>query len=59
MAAPTAMITHPYCRQHYTCPPSEEGEDVPPENIKRLHVIIDQQDGALVGEDLLPKLQVS
>eukprot|EP00605_Chrysophyceae_sp_TOSAG23-4_P001405 GSChrysophyteH1.ASY1.ANO1.1527.1 assembled CDS len=54
---PTSVITHPYCRQHYTCPPSEEGNDVPPENMRRLHVIIDEKDGALKADDLAPKLK--
>ena len=53
---PTSIITHKYCRQHYTCPPSETGADVPPENAKRLHVIIDQKDGVLKGTDLANRL---
>ena len=53
---PTSIITHKYCRQHYTCPPSETGADVPPENIKRLHVIIDSKDGVLKGTDLANRL---
>jgi len=53
---PTSIITHKYCRQHYTCPPSETGADVPPENIKRLHVIIDSKDGVLKGSDLANRL---
>ena len=57
MKYPTVVITHPYCRQHYTCPPSETGQDAPPENTRRLHVIIDEQDGCLKAADLLPKLR--
>jgi acetoin utilization deacetylase AcuC-like enzyme/ankyrin repeat protein len=54
--SPTSVITHPYCRKHYTCPPSEEGQEVPPENMKRLHVIIDENDGALKSKDIASKL---
>ena len=57
MKYPTVIVTHPYCRQHYTCPPSETGQDVPPENTRRLHVIIDEQEGCLKSADLLPKLR--
>ena len=55
LSTPTTVITHKYCRQHYTCPPSETG-DVPPENAKRLHVLVDQQDGVLKGSDLESRL---
>ena len=49
----TAIITHPLCRQHYTCPPSEtETMQAPPENKKRLEVIISEDSGALRSEDM-------
>jgi acetoin utilization deacetylase AcuC-like enzyme/ankyrin repeat protein len=57
MKYPTVVVTHPYCRQHYTCPPSERGQEVPPENTRRLHVIIDEKEGCLKSSDLVPKLR--
>lgn len=54
---PTVIVTHPYCRQHYTCPPSEKGQEVPPENTRRLHVIIDESEGCLKSSDLVPRLR--
>jgi hypothetical protein len=52
--APTAILSHPICRKHYTCAPSEtEDPSAPPENIKRLAVIIDEVSGALRAADLL------
>jgi acetoin utilization deacetylase AcuC-like enzyme len=54
----TAILSHPLCRMHYTCPPSEtEAPSAPPENIKRLHVIIDERNGCLRGSDLAPRVQ--
>ena len=51
--AATAIVTHPICRKHYTCPPSQtETSNAPPENMKRLHVIIDENDGALRASDI-------
>ena len=56
--ATTAIVTHPMCRRHYTCPPSEtESDSAPPENIKRLAVIIDETNGVLRGSDLGPRLK--
>ena len=53
----TAIITHPICRRHYTCEPSStEDPSAPPENVKRLHVVIDEKHGALWGSDLAPSL---
>jgi len=49
----TAIVTHPICRKHYTCPPSQvETANAPPENMKRLHVIIDEKEGALRASDV-------
>ena len=49
----TAVVTHPLCRMHYTCPPSQtETVNAPPENMKRLHVILDDKDGALRSSDI-------
>lgn len=54
---PTVVVTHPYCRKHYTCPPSETGHEVPPENTRRLHVIIDEKEGVLRSRDLATRLR--
>jgi hypothetical protein len=52
--AATAIVTNPLCVQHHTCPPSQAGiPSAPPENIKRLQVLIDAQSGSLRGSDLL------
>lgn len=54
----TAILSHPLCRMHYTCPPSEtESPSAPPENIKRLHVIIDERVGCLRGSDLASRVK--
>ena len=54
----TAIISHELCRQHYTCPPSEtETPSAPPENIKRLHVLIGERNGCLRGSDLASRVQ--
>lgn len=54
----TAILSHHLCRMHYTCPPSEtESPSAPPENIKRLHVIIDERQGCLRGSDLASRVQ--
>ena len=46
--ATTAVLTHPLCMQHFSCPPSDlETPDVPPENVRRLTVLLDSVDGAL------------
>ena len=56
-APTTAVLTHPYCRMHYTCPPSSTEElSAPPENFRRLSVVIDEQHGALRSSDLEPNL---
>lgn len=53
----TAVITHPLCRQHATCAPSEAGSSSsPPENTKRLTVLIDEAAGVLRSADLAPHL---
>ena len=49
----TFIVTNPLCTQHHTCPPSQvETAAAPPENIKRLHVLVDEQKGALCSVDL-------
>eukprot|EP00602_Paraphysomonas_sp_CaronLab_P002589 CAMPEP_0185019948 /NCGR_PEP_ID=MMETSP1103-20130426/2532_1 /TAXON_ID=36769 /ORGANISM="Paraphysomonas bandaiensis, Strain Caron Lab Isolate" /LENGTH=895 /DNA_ID=CAMNT_0027550535 /DNA_START=54 /DNA_END=2741 /DNA_ORIENTATION=- len=51
--AQTAIISHPFCRMHYTCAPSStEDESAPPENIKRLAVLLDDTNGVLRARDL-------
>ena len=58
LSHPTAIISHPICRRHYTCEPSmTENPSAPPENVKRLKVIIDETSGALHGRDLASSLQ--
>lgn len=49
----TAIISHPECRLHFTCPCSTlDSEQAPPENIKRLEVLLDQDYGCLRSKDL-------
>ena len=44
----TLVLSHPLCRQHYTCGPIGHGtSDPPPENADRLKVIMDPCIGAL------------
>jgi hypothetical protein len=51
--ATTAVISHPSCVRHYTCPPSETEEtSAPPENIRRLKVLLDGHIGALRSTEL-------
>lgn len=53
----TAVLSHHLCRVHYTCPPSEtESPSAPPENIKRLQVLMDEKRGCLRSSDLSPRL---
>ena len=40
---PTAVLTHPMCVRHFTCPPSmTTNPSAPPENIRRLSVLLDK-----------------
>ena len=50
----TAVISHDLCLKHSTCPPSklECLNSIPPENSKRLHVLINETDGSLRSTDL-------
>lgn len=49
----TAIISHPYCRLHHTCPPSAvDHPSAPPENIKRLSVLLDHENGILRSSDI-------
>lgn len=53
----TALLSHPLCMKHSTCPPSEVDEPVaPPENAKRLSVIIDNNYGILRASSTLQNL---
>lgn len=46
--AATALLTHPLCMQHFSCPPSElDTHSQPPENVRRLTVLLDGFNGAL------------
>ena len=39
----TAVLTHPMCVRHFTCPPSSTtSPSAPPENIRRLTVLLDE-----------------
>ena len=52
-ATRTAILTHDLCRKHYTCPPSETNTtSAPPENLKRLSVLLDDKEGCLRSSDL-------
>ena len=53
MRTPTAILSHPLCMRHFTCAPSEtEGPQAPPENIKRISVLLDPDAGILRSADL-------
>jgi len=45
----TVLLTHELCGLHRTCPPIRRGgsEEPPPENLRRLHVLVDKQTGIL------------
>lgn len=45
----TLVITHELCLLHRTCPPIRRGgsEEPPPENVRRLHVLVDKETGIL------------
>lgn len=51
----TVIISHDMCMKHHTCPPSELAQNpssAPPENNKRLTVLIDEEKGILRSSDL-------
>lgn len=53
----TGIITDHACLRHHTCPPSEAtSSTAPPENIHRLEVLIDKQDGVLRSSNIREKL---
>ncbi|KAL7466173.1 hypothetical protein ACHAXS_006463, partial [Conticribra weissflogii] len=47
----TVILCHEYCIQHRTCPPIVRGDagtsEPPPENVRRLNVLINEYDGIL------------
>mmetsp|Transcript_27949 Transcript_27949/g.61564 ORF Transcript_27949/g.61564 Transcript_27949/m.61564 type:complete len:1058 (-) Transcript_27949:88-3261(-) len=45
----TIVITHELCGLHRTCPPIRRGsnDEPPPENVRRLHVLVDKETGIL------------
>jgi ankyrin repeat protein len=46
--ASTLLIHHELCMQHHTCPPILRGlDEPPPENIRRLHVLVNPLTGIL------------
>ena len=46
--ASTLLIHHELCMQHHTCPPILRGlDEPPPENIRRLHVLVNPHTGIL------------
>jgi ankyrin repeat protein len=46
--ARTLLICHEICSRHHTCPPiTRDSPEPPPENIRRLHVLIDAETGIL------------
>lgn len=49
--SPTLLICHELCNLHRTCPPirRESLSDVPPENVRRLHVLLNENTGILRG----------
>ncbi|CAM9799296.1 unnamed protein product, partial [Ectocarpus sp. 12 AP-2014] len=48
----TAVLHHPLCLQHHSCPPIRRwGADPPPENVKRLEVIYNEDSGVLRADE--------
>ena len=49
----TFLICHELCSNHFTCPPiiRDPNMDVPPENVRRLTVLLDQHIGILRGAE--------
>ena len=48
----TYLICHELCGQHLTCPPiNRNSDDTPPENIRRLSVLLDDETGILRGSE--------
>ena len=47
----TVLISHELCMLHRSCPPirRDSGMEPPPENIRRLHVLVNEEDGILRG----------
>eukprot|EP00594_Rhizosolenia_setigera_P016194 CAMPEP_0178956252 /NCGR_PEP_ID=MMETSP0789-20121207/10120_1 /TAXON_ID=3005 /ORGANISM="Rhizosolenia setigera, Strain CCMP 1694" /LENGTH=1159 /DNA_ID=CAMNT_0020638099 /DNA_START=71 /DNA_END=3550 /DNA_ORIENTATION=- len=46
----TILLCHGLCNRHFTCPPIRRGTpsaDPPPENVRRLHVLINEEVGIL------------
>ncbi len=53
----TALMYHPLCSQHNTCPPHElDTPQAPPENSKRLAVLIDDGKGILKTSNMKSQL---
>ena len=53
----TALVTHELCIRHHTCPPQEVAnprsrDSVPPENCRRLSVLLHPQSGILRSREL-------
>eukprot|EP00522_Entomoneis_paludosa_P010281 CAMPEP_0172442002 /NCGR_PEP_ID=MMETSP1065-20121228/2480_1 /TAXON_ID=265537 /ORGANISM="Amphiprora paludosa, Strain CCMP125" /LENGTH=1034 /DNA_ID=CAMNT_0013191647 /DNA_START=121 /DNA_END=3225 /DNA_ORIENTATION=+ len=52
---PTAIVTHELCVQHRTCPPiRRDSSEPPPENVRRLQVLIDKDTGILKSGEFGP-----
>jgi len=51
----TILLCHEICSRHRSCPPINRGgveeSDPPPENIRRLHVLINEETGILHSEE--------
>lgn len=53
----TAIVSSEVCFEHHTCPPSELESNPPPENVHRLQVLIDPDDGILHSSQINHHLQ--
>eukprot|EP01035_Chromulina_nebulosa_P018539 gene18539-24259_t len=54
----TAVITDHVCLEHHTCHPSDlQSPSAPPENVHRLKVLIDPNDGILYSNDIASYLK--
>lgn len=56
----TLVVSSPLCFRHHTCPPSQLRDSpwlAPPENVRRLHLLLDRSDGVLRAADICNRLR--
>eukprot|EP01039_Chlorochromonas_danica_P004697 gene4697-5145_t len=56
----TLVVSSPLCFRHHTCAPSQLRDSpwlAPPENVRRLHLLLDRSDGVLRAADICNRLR--